>query len=122
MLIARLRRDLSAGLAHEPQRRKPGRLGRAARRHEGRQARLRHRALRHGGGSLAEDRGEILQGVAPFGPNALRKAAEVSDATDEVMSSNLRSGWAKLARVRREYGDEPWFEAIKGNWSGNILK
>lgn len=73
-------------------------------------------------GPLAEDREEILQDVAPYGPEAMRKAAEVSDATAKVMASNFRTGWRELAEVRRKYGREPWFKAVKGDWSGDILK
>ncbi|WP_309644935.1 serine aminopeptidase domain-containing protein [Phenylobacterium sp.] len=74
-------------------------------------------------GALAEDRGEVMQGLTDkgHGPEVLAKAREITDATGKVMASNFTDGWAELDAVRKRYGAEPWFKDIKGEFSGQIL-
>ncbi len=74
-------------------------------------------------GALAEDRGEVMQGLTDkgYGPEVLTKAREVTDVTGKVMASNFTDGWVELEAMRRRYGAEPWFKDIKGEFSGQIL-
>lgn len=57
-----------------------------------------------------------------YGAAVLRAAAEVTDATAEVMTSGFKRGFDKVAAAKRRYGKEPWFKVIKGEYSGVILR
>ncbi len=57
-----------------------------------------------------------------YGAAVLRAAAEVTDATGQVMMSGFIIGFGKVAAVKRKYGKEPWFTFIKGEYSGDILR
>ena len=74
---------------------------------------------------LAEDREEVLLGLREAGyydEATRRKALEVTNATGRVMASHFRSGWKELAAVEARYRDEPWLEAIDGEFSGDFLR
>lgn len=73
---------------------------------------------------LEENRSEVLQDLAAagYGADALAAAGEVVDATATLMATGFRDGYAEYARVRRLYRAEPWFTAIDGEFSGQILK
>ena len=71
---------------------------------------------------FAENRDEALQDVERFGPEVEPKAREAIAATEAVMGSNFRSGYDKVAAVKRKYGREPWFKELKGEFTGDLLK
>ena len=73
---------------------------------------------------LAEDRDEALGTLAAagYGEEELGRAREVLSATGRVMASRFESGWDELAAVKERYGDEPWFEEIQGEFSGDFLR
>lgn len=72
---------------------------------------------------LAEDRGEVIQGLARagWGEAEQAKGAELADAAGVVMASNFRSGYAEFDRLRRLYRDEPWYDDVGGEFTGEIL-
>jgi pimeloyl-ACP methyl ester carboxylesterase len=56
-----------------------------------------------------------------YGPDVLARAREVTGATGALITSGFTDGFEMLQRVRNAYGNEPWFEAIEGEFSGGIL-
>src|SRR3546814_13484512 len=42
---------------------------------------------------------------------------QVADATAAIVASGFREGYDRLAAVRAKYGNEPWFEYVRGNIS-----
>jgi|GEM_PF-4858342 len=65
-------------------------------------------------GTLAEDREEVMLGLREkgHGPEVLKKAREVTDATGEIMRSDYRNGWDALkavsASTARKPGSRTW--------------
>ena len=73
----------------------------------------------------AENRDEALQDVVAAGfdsPDVRRKALEVIAASDAVMTSRFRSGYDRVNEVKRKYGKEPWFEHVRGEYTGELMK
>lgn len=58
---------------------------------------------------------------AGFGADAVAPAMEVADATAAVVESDFREGFQRLDEVKRKYAKQPWFAAIRGNYSGFVL-
>jgi uncharacterized protein len=59
---------------------------------------------------------------AGFGPEVRAMAKEVSDATAEVMASDFKRGFDKLAAAKAKYEKAPWYSHIKGDYTVDILK
>lgn len=72
---------------------------------------------------LEENKSEVLLNVAEagYGSDALSGAAELADATGEIMASNFRNGFDRLAEVKSKYKREPWFKSAQGEFTGEIL-
>src|SRR5712664_2570880 len=68
---------------------------------------------------LDEDREAIAFDMerAGFGPEIKAKAMEVADATSIIVASNFTDGYGQLEAVKRKYGNEPWFKAIRGDFA-----
>ncbi len=74
-------------------------------------------------GVLAEDRDQVVLDLraAGFGDaQTLRKAREVTDATGMIASSDGKRGWPEFEAVRAKYAGEPWWKALKGEYTGLI--
>jgi pimeloyl-ACP methyl ester carboxylesterase len=74
-------------------------------------------------GTLAEDREEVFDDLrtAGYSEDVITKAREITDATGRVMASDFTQGWDELEAVKRKYGNEKWFKAIKGEFTGTFL-
>ncbi len=48
-------------------------------------------------------------------------AKKVTDLTAKLISSRYTDGLNELETLRRKYGDQAWFAAIKGDYSGIVL-
>lgn len=74
--------------------------------------------------ALEEDREAIGYDVqrAGLGPDVLAKAMEIADATAAIVGSNFTEGYERLEAVKGQYGKEPWFKLIQGNFSGYLLE
>lgn len=72
---------------------------------------------------LDEDREAIALDLTSrgYGPDEVMKAMQVADATAAIVASGFREGYDQLAAVRAKYGDEPWFEHVRGNISFFML-
>ena len=72
---------------------------------------------------LEEDREAIAFDMerAGFGAEIKTKAMEVADATAMIITSNFTDGYEQLETVKRQYGKEPWFQAVRGNFTGFLL-
>lgn len=74
-------------------------------------------------GVLAEDRDQVVLDLraAGFGDApTLRKARELTDATGLIASTNGKRGWKELDAARAKYSKQPWWKAVKGEYSGMI--
>jgi hypothetical protein len=72
--------------------------------------------------ALGEDRSQVFDELtrAGYGPEVLAKARKLTDATDKVIASGFKDGWAELAEVKRLYGEEAWFKGVEGEFTGQI--
>lgn len=76
-------------------------------------------------GVLAEDRDQVVLDLRAAGladAATLRKARELTDATGLIASSGGKRGWKELDAVRAKYQKEPWWSAVKGEYSGLIAR
>jgi len=74
---------------------------------------------------LSENRDEALQDLAAAGftdPAIKARALEVIRATEAVIVSRFERGYEELDRVKAKYGKEKWFSAVKGEFTGEMLK
>jgi uncharacterized protein len=72
---------------------------------------------------LEEDREAIafdMQRQA-FGPDVMKKAMEVADASAAILTSNFQDGYARLDELKRRYGGEPWFRYVRGDVTSALL-
>lgn len=73
---------------------------------------------------LAEDREQVMLDLrmAGFGDDALAQAREVTDATGVVVATRGARGWEQLEEVRARYATQPWWNAMKGEYTGLIAQ
>lgn len=57
-----------------------------------------------------------------YGPDDLKAIAEVAQATNLVVGSHFKSGYAELDAARAKYSAAPWFKELSGEWTGEVLK
>lgn len=75
-------------------------------------------------GPLAEDREEVLNDLAEAGfddPDVLATARDITDVTGRIMASGFSEGREDLARIREVHADAPWYSAIEGEYTGDML-
>ncbi|HEY5851059.1 MAG TPA: alpha/beta hydrolase [Lysobacter sp.] len=72
---------------------------------------------------LAEDRDQVSLDLrnAGFGEDVLDKAREVTDVTGAIVASRGKQGWERLDTVRAKYGKQPWWPAMKGEFTGLVV-
>lgn len=74
---------------------------------------------------LEEDAEEVALALREAGHDeaVVARAREVTDATGALLASGFgdEAAFARLAQVRRAYGDAPWFADIRGEFSGRML-
>lgn len=72
---------------------------------------------------LAEDRGQVMRDLADagFDAEAQAHAAELADAAGAVIASDFKSGYDEFNRLRDLYRNEPWYDAIEGEFTGEML-
>jgi pimeloyl-ACP methyl ester carboxylesterase len=72
---------------------------------------------------LDEDREAIEFDMerAGFGPEIKAKAREIGEVTAKIVESNFTEGYEQLAAVKRKYGSESWFKAVRGNFTWYLL-
>lgn len=73
---------------------------------------------------IEEDREEVFDDLRRkgFGDEAtLAKARELTDATAAVMRSNFKSGLDRLDAMKTKYGNERWYAAVEGDFTGDFL-
>lgn len=71
---------------------------------------------------LAEDREQVQMELreAGYDDAVLDRARQVTDITGRLLASNFQDGAEDLARVRREWGDEAWFQDMRGEITGEM--
>lgn len=74
-------------------------------------------------GPLAEDRAQVMRDVAEagFDEAAQASAAELADAAGAVIASGFKSGFREFDAARNRYKNEPWYSAVKGEFTGEML-
>jgi uncharacterized protein len=72
---------------------------------------------------LAEDREQVVLDLrnAGFGDDVMKQAREVTDITGDIVASRGTKGWEKLDVVRKKYGAQPWWPAMKGEFTGLVV-
>lgn len=75
-------------------------------------------------GPLSEDRDQVMQDLraAGYGEDVLAQAREVTDATGAIVASHGARGWEELEAARRKYATQPWWYAMKGEFTGALVK
>lgn len=73
---------------------------------------------------LSEDRDQVMLDLrnAGYGDEVLAKAREVTDAAGVVVASRGARGWDEFAAVKAKYGQEPWWNAMKGEFTGALAQ
>ena len=73
---------------------------------------------------IEEDREQVLSEMRAkgYGEPDLAQAREVAAATSALLESRFTRGFDELARVKKVYGAKPWFNQIKGEFTGEILR
>jgi len=73
---------------------------------------------------IEEDREAIALDMTRRGHDAsvMTKAMRVADATATIIRSDFRDGFDRLAALRAQYGAEPWFKQIHGDFSFFLLE
>jgi uncharacterized protein len=73
---------------------------------------------------LAEDRDQVMLDLTSkgHGPDVLAKAREVTDATGAVIASGFVSGYDRLDAVKDKYAKEPWWQDMKGEFTGDLVQ
>src|SRR5690606_23855307 len=71
---------------------------------------------------LAEDRDQVMLDLrkAGYGEDVLAKAREVTDATGAIVASRGARGWEQLDQARAKYAAQPWWAAMKGEFTGMV--
>jgi dienelactone hydrolase len=57
-----------------------------------------------------------------YGAQDLAAAAEVAEATNEVLGSRFRQGYRALDAARGRYRGRPWFKQLHGQFTGELLE
>ena len=55
---------------------------------------------------------------ACYGPDVLAAARRITDVTARIAASDYTDGLEELAALQQQFSGEPWFELIKGSYSG----
>jgi pimeloyl-ACP methyl ester carboxylesterase len=73
-------------------------------------------------GPLAEDREQVMRDLAAagFGAEVQARAREVTDATAVIVASSFTRGFDEFDRVRAKYAAEPWWGAMRGEFTGEL--
>lgn len=72
---------------------------------------------------LGEDAGQVALDLrnAGYGDDVVAKAREVTDATGTIVASHGKDGWDALTVARNKYGQEKWWGAMKGEYTGLVV-
>lgn len=57
-----------------------------------------------------------------YGPDVVKQALEIADATEAILASGFKSGFEHLEAVRAKYGKQPWFKFVHGNFTFLMLE
>ncbi|WP_234028158.1 alpha/beta fold hydrolase [Qipengyuania aquimaris] len=58
---------------------------------------------------------------AGYGKDVLAIAQNITDVTARVASSDYKDGLDELAAIQQQYASEPWFQLIRGGYTGVFL-
>jgi len=73
---------------------------------------------------LEEDREAIALDMTRrgYGADVMGKAMQIADATAAILRSDFRDGYDRLAALRTQYANEPWFKQVHGDFSFFLLE
>jgi len=74
-------------------------------------------------GALSEDSDQVMLDLKAkgWGPDVLAQAREITDVTGAFVASHGAVGFDALEAVRAKYRAQPWFNDIKGEYTGLLL-
>ncbi len=74
-------------------------------------------------GPLMENRDETVGGLRALGyeGEALEAAGEIADAAGVIIASGFREGYAEMNELKRRYRNEPWFDELEGEFTGQFV-
>ena len=58
---------------------------------------------------------------AGYGDAEVAKAKIITDATGKLAASGYQEGLEEMDAARRKFGDEPWYQLVKGGFTGVLL-
>ncbi len=73
---------------------------------------------------IEEDRESIELDMTHHNYDAatMSKAMQIADATAQIIRSDFRNGHDRLAALRQQYGNEPWFKHVHGDVTFFLLE
>jgi len=73
---------------------------------------------------IEEDREEIFYALQEkgYGEDVLTKVREITDVTARIVASGYTDGFKDLARVKKKYKKEPWYDELEGSYTGSFLR
>lgn len=74
------------------------------------------------GTALEQDRWQVDYQLRELGFHPGAAVHAVTDATAVVAASNWTKGLDRVAALRRKYGQEPWFKALEGQYTGEVVR
>jgi len=57
-----------------------------------------------------------------YGPDVVKQALEIADATEAILVSGFKQGFDRLEAVRAKYANQPWFKFVHGNFTFLMLE
>lgn len=76
-------------------------------------------------GPLAEDRDEVLLSLVEAGygedAEAMAGARAIAEAAGVIMRTDFAEGVEELRALKQQYRDEPWYDAIEGEFTHEFL-
>jgi len=72
---------------------------------------------------LAEDRDQVMLDLrnAGYGDDVMVKAREVTDVTGAIVAARGASSWERLDAIRAKFATQPWWPAMKGEFTGLVV-
>jgi uncharacterized protein len=76
------------------------------------------------GTPVEQDKWQVAYELAErgYGPEVLKKAAQVTDAAGRVAAADFSNGVPELRAVEARFQGQPWLGQIEGQYSGELLR
>ena len=73
---------------------------------------------------IEEDREQVVDDLREkgYGQQEIAQALELAAATSRIASSHFTAGFEQLAALKQRYSKQPWYGAVKGEYTGAMLR